>query len=77
MNVLSLSSISEKVSLFKIIGIYLQNISRNAFLRNIETIYHGENFLMIGTNNNWIEQDLRSMEDTIECSNQTVTAFFL
>lgn len=50
---------------------------RSYFLRNIETIYHGENFLMIGTNNNWIEQDLRSMEDTIECSNQTVTAFFL
>ena len=78
---LSHFSISLEASLFpfsKIVGVYLQNIPWGAFFFRlpIEAINHEKNFLITGTNNNRIKQDLGSIELAIECPNQTVTAFF-
>ena len=75
MNRFTLSSyfISQEASLFlfsKIIGVYLQNIPRDAFLfcLRIRIVYHGENFLITGISSR-IEQDLGSTENTMSQSN--------
>ena len=79
-SVLSPSSIFQEISLFpfsKIVGTYLQNISRDAFLfcLRIGIVYHEENFLMTGTSR--IERDQENMEDAVERPNQIITAFLL
>ena len=58
-------------------GLFAKYFSRFLFRLRIGAIYHEKNFLITGTSNNRIEQDLKSTEDTIECPNQTVTAFLL
>ena len=61
---LSFSSISQEALLFpffKIIIVYLQNIARSVFLfcLRIGIIYHGENFLIRRTSNNWQNLEMR------------------
>lgn len=55
----------------------MQNIPVFLFHLWIGTVHHGENFLIIETSNNRIEQDLGNTENAVEHSNQTVTAFLL
>ena len=64
---------SQEVSLFpfpKIVGAYLQNIHRGAFLfrLRIGTLYHKENFLITGTSNSRMEQDLGSKTSYSNCN---------
>lgn len=68
---LSLFSIFEKVSLFSFQNcwdLFVKYFSRCIFFHlQFGAIYHKKIFLITGTNNNRIEQDLGSTEDAIEC----------
>ena len=58
--------------------LFVKYFSRCIFFHlQFGAIYHKKIFLITGTNNNQIKQDLGSTEDTIEYFNQTITIFFL